>query len=159
MRQTLQGLGPTFPIYQMMPMRELRRFTTWEDEFFGRLMAVFAAMALLLACLGIYALISYSVSRRAREIGVRLALGAMPADVIRMLLREAVQVGSAGLVIGLALAIGIGRALVGSLYGVTLETRLFATMAAVLAGAIVVATWLPARRASSVEPTIALRDE
>ena len=159
MRQTLQRLGPTFPIYQMMPMRELRRFTTWEDEFFGRLMAVFAGMALLLACLGIYALISYSVSRRAREIGVRLALGAMPADVVRMLLREAAGVGSAGLAIGLMLALAIARALVGSLYGVTLDTWLFATMAMALAAAIVLATWVPARRASSVEPTIALRDE
>lgn len=159
MRQTLQRLGPTFPIYQMMPMRELRRFTTWEDEFFGRLMAVFAGMALLLACLGIYALISYSVSRRAREIGVRLALGAMPADVVRMLLREAAGVGGAGLAIGLVLALAIARALVGSLYGVTLDTWLFATMATALAAAIALATWVPARRASSVEPTIALRDE
>lgn len=159
MRQTLQRLGPTFPVYQMMPMRELRRFTTWEDEFFGRLMAVFATMALLLACLGIYALISYSVSRRAREIGVRLALGAMPADVVRMLLRETARVGSAGLVIGLLLALAIARALVGALYGVALDPWLFATMAAVLATAIVLATWLPARRAAGVEPTIALRDE
>jgi ABC-type antimicrobial peptide transport system permease subunit len=159
MRRTLQRLGPTFPIYELMPMRERRRFTTWEDEFFGRLMAVFAAMALLLACLGIYALISYSVSRRSREIGVRLALGAMPGDVVRMLLREAVTVGSAGLAIGLVLAAMVARSLVGSLYGVALDTSLFATMAAVLAGAIVIATWLPARRASSVEPTIALREE
>lgn len=159
MRQALQRLGPTFPVYELMPMRERRRFTTWEDEFFGRLMAVFAAMALLLACLGIYALISYSVSRRAREIGVRLALGAMPRDVIGMLLGESVRVGTVGLVLGLLLAMAIARALVGSLYGVTLDAWLFATMATVLAVSIVLATWLPARRAAGVEPTIALRDE
>jgi predicted permease len=158
-RQALQRLGPTFPIYQLMPMRELRRFTTWEDEFFGRLMAVFAAMALLLACLGIYALIAYSVSRRAREIGVRLALGAMPADVVRMLLRETARVGTAGLIVGLLLAVMIARALVGTLYGVTVDAWLFATMAAPLAVAVIAATWLPARRAARVEPTIALRDE
>jgi predicted permease len=159
MRQALQQLGPTFPVYEMMPMRERRRFTTWEDEFFGRLMAVFAAMALLLACLGIYALISYSVSRRAREIGVRLALGAMPADVVRMLLGETARVGTAGLAIGLLLALAIARMLVGSLYGVALDAWLFATMAIVLAASIVLATWLPARRAAGVEPTITLRDE
>jgi predicted permease len=158
-RQALQRLGPTFPIYQLMPMRELRRFTTWENEFFGRLMAVFAAMALLLACLGIYALIAYSVSRRSREIGVRLALGAMPADVIGMLLRETARVGTAGLIIGLLLAIMIARALVGTLYGVTVDAWLFATMAVPLGAAVIAATWLPARRAARVEPTIALRDE
>ena len=133
--------------------------TTWEQEFFGNLMAMFAAFALLLACLGIYALISYSVGRRSREIGVRLALGARPADVIGMLLRESVKVGGTGLVVGLTLALMIARALVGTLYGVTVDAWLFASMAAPLALAILAATWLPARRAARVEPTVALRDE
>jgi predicted permease len=158
-REALQRIGPTFPIYRLMPMRELRRYTTWEQEFFGNLMAVFAAFALLLACLGIYALISYSVGRRSREIGVRLALGARPADVIRMLLRETAKVGGAGLVVGLTLALMIARALVGTLYGVAVDAWLFASMAAPLALAILAATWLPARRAARVEPTVALRDE
>jgi ABC-type antimicrobial peptide transport system permease subunit len=142
-----------------MPMRELRRYTTWEQEFFGNMMAGFATAALLLACLGIYALISYSVGRRSREIGVRLALGARPYDVVAMLLREMVKVGGVGLVTGLALAIAIARMLVGGLYGVTVDAWLFASMAAPLAAAILLATWLPARRAARVEPTIALRDE
>lgn len=159
MRQALQRLGPTFPIFQMMPMLELRRFTTWENEFFGRLMASFAVMALLLACLGIYALISYSVGRRSREIGVRLALGARPADVIGMLLRESARVGGVGLVVGLTLALMIAQTLVGTLYGVAVDAWLFASMAAPLALAILAATWLPARRAARVEPTVALRDE
>lgn len=158
-REALQRIGPTFPIYRLMPMRELRRYTTWEQEFFGNLMAVFAAFALLLACLGIYALISYSVGRRSREIGVRLALGARPADVIGMLLRESVKVGGTGLVVGLTLALMIARALVGTLYGVAVDAWLFASMAAPLALAILAATWLPARRAARVEPTVALRDE
>jgi predicted permease len=158
-REALQRIGPTFPIYRLMPMRELRRYTTWEQEFFGNLMAVFAAFAMLLACLGIYALISYSVGRRSREIGVRLALGARPADVIGMLLRETVKVGGTGLVVGLTLALMIARALVGSLYGVAVDAWLFGSMAAPLALAILAATWLPARRAARVEPTIALREE
>ena len=158
-REALKRIGPTFPIFRLMPMRELRRYTTWEQEFFGNLMALFAAFALLLACLGIYALISYSVGRRSREIGVRLALGARPADVIGMLLRESVKVGGAGLVFGLTLAMMIARTLVGTLYGVAVDAWLFASMAAPLALAILAATWLPARRAARVEPTIALRDE
>lgn len=158
-REALQRIGPTFPIYRLMPMRELRRYTTWEQEFFGSLMAAFAAFAVLLACLGIYALISYSVGRRSREIGVRLALGARPADVIGMLLRETVKVGGTGLLVGMTLAVMIARVLVGSLYGVTVDAWLFASMAVPLALAILAATWLPARRAARVEPTIALREE
>ena len=158
-REVLRRIGPTFPIYRLMPMRELRRYTTWEQEFFGRLMAWFAAAALLLACLGIYALISYSVGRRGREIGVRLALGARPADVVRMLLRESARVGGTGLIAGLVLAVLIARGLAGSLYGVSVDGWLFVSMLAPLAAAIVAATWLPARRAARVEPTVALRDE
>ena len=158
-RAALQRIGPTFPIYRLMPMRDLRRHTTWEQEFFGSLMALFAGGALLLACLGIYALISYSVGRRSREIGVRLALGARPTDVVRMLLRESAKVGGAGLIAGLTLALMISNGLVGTLYGVAVDGWLFATMAVPLALAILAATWLPARRAARVEPTVALRDE
>jgi predicted permease len=158
-RDALQRVGPTFPIFRLMPMRVLRHYTTWEQEFFGDMMAGFATAALLLACLGIYALISYSVGRRSREIGVRLALGARPGDVVAMLLREMVKVGGAGLAAGLLLAIGIARALVGGLYGVNVDAWLFASMAAPLSAAVIIATLVPARRAAHVEPTIALRDE
>jgi putative ABC transport system permease protein len=158
-RDALRRIGPTFPIFRLMPMRELRKYTTWEQEFFGNLMASFATAAMLLACLGIYALISYSVGRRSREIGVRLALGARPADVVRMLLQETVKVGGTGLIAGVTLGVFIAKALAGSLYGVRVDVWLFATMAAPLALAILLATWLPARRAARVEPTIALRDE
>ena len=159
MREALNRIGPTFPIFRLMPMRVLRHYTTWEQEFFGDLMAGFASAALLLACLGIYALISYSVGRRSREIGVRLALGARPTDVIRMLLQETVKVGGAGLIAGLLLALAIARALVGGLYGVTVDAWLFVSMAAPLAAAVLLATWIPARRAARVQPTIALREE
>lgn len=159
MRGALQKAAPTFAISRLMPMQELRRLTTWEEQLFGNLMAAFAAAALMLACLGIYALIVYSVGRRSHEIGVRLALGAQPGDVIQMMLRESASVGGAGLVVGLLLALTIARALVGTLYGVRVDAWLFASMALPLAFAILAATWVPARRAASVEPTVALRDE
>jgi len=158
-RELLQSLSSSFPIYRLMPMKELRRFTTWEQEFFGRLMGAFAAVALLLACLGIYALISYSVGRRSREIGVRLALGARPADVVGMLLRESARVGGVGLAVGLTLAVLIARGLAGALYGVSIDGWLFVSTALPLAAAILIATWWPARRAAQVQPTRALRDE
>jgi putative ABC transport system permease protein len=158
-RDALRRIGPTFPIYRMMPMRVLRHYTTWEQEFFGNLMAAFAVVALLLACLGVYALISYSVGRRSREIGVRLALGARPGDVIGMLLRETIRIGSTGLAAGLTLGIVIARVLADGLYGVRVDAWLFASMAAPLAVAIIAATLVPARRAARMDPTVALRDE
>jgi hypothetical protein len=157
LRDALRRAAPAFPISSVRTMSDLRQATTWEQEFFGDLMAAFAAAALLLACLGIYALISYSVGRRSHEIGVRLALGARPTDVIRMLMRQTAGVGGAGLVAGLILAVAIARALAGSLYGVSVNGWLFATMALPLALALLVATWIPARRAARVEPTRALR--
>jgi predicted permease len=159
MREALGRVGPTFAVSNLRTMNQMRKATTWEQEFFGNLMAVFAAGALFLACLGIYALISYSVGRRAREIGVRLALGARPADVIGMLLRQTARVGGAGLMVGLIVAMLIAQALAGSLYGVTVDGWLFASMALPLSAAIVLATWLPARRAARIPPTTALRDE
>jgi putative ABC transport system permease protein len=158
-RDLLQSLSSNFPVYRLMPMKELRRFTTWQQEFFGSLMGVFAGVALLLACLGIYALISYSVGRRSREIGVRLALGARPADVVGMLLRESARVGGIGLGVGLTLAVMIARGLTGTLYGVSMDGWLFVSTALPLALSLLVATWWPARRAARVEPTRALRDE
>ena len=155
----LRRIAPTFAVSAVTPMSEVRQRTTWEQEFFGDLMAVFAAGALLLACLGIYALISYSVGRRTQEIGIRLALGARPIDVIAMLLQHTARVGGAGLVIGLMLAIVVGRSIAAGLYGVSLNPWLFASMALPLTAALLIATWLPARRAARIEPTIALRDE
>jgi putative ABC transport system permease protein len=159
LRDAMMRLSPTFAASSPVPMTDVRGRTTWEQEFFGNLMAVFAAGALLLACLGIYALIAYSVGRRSREIGVRLALGARPADVIRMLLQQTARVGSAGLIVGLLLAVAVARALAGNLYGVSVNPWLFASMAAPLTAALLLATWLPARRAARIEPTIALREE
>lgn len=158
-REALHKLNPGFPVYRLMAMSDLRQFTTWEQEFFGDLMSVFAALALGLACLGIYGLIAYSVNQRSREIGVRLALGARPFDVVSMLLRQSAKVGMTGLVLGLLLGMLIARGLTRALYGVESDAWLFASMALPLALAILFATWLPARRAARVDPTVSLRSE
>jgi putative ABC transport system permease protein len=158
-RDALRRAGPAFPVSELTTMTEVRQATTWEQEFFGDLMVAFAAAALMLACLGIYALISYSVGRRSREIGVRLALGARPTDVVGMLLRESARVGGVGLAVGLTLAVMIARGLTSTLYGVSVDSWLFVSTAAPLVAAMAFATWWPARRAARVEPTTALRDE
>jgi ABC-type antimicrobial peptide transport system permease subunit len=141
-----------------MPMRELRRFTTWEQAFIGQLMTALAVAALLLACLGVYALMSYTVGRRSKEIGVRLALGATPLDVVRMLARESGQVALIGAGAGLLLSVAVARALSRSFYGVNESAVTYAGTAIPLAVALVVATWWPARRASRIDPTMVLRD-
>lgn len=84
-------------------MRQVRRFTTWEQQLYGVMMGTFAATALLLACLGVYALLAYAAERRTQEIGVRLALGANATDVVTLFMRQAWRIGVAGLAAGLAL--------------------------------------------------------
>ncbi len=158
-REALHKLHPGFPIGRLMPMADLRRFTTWRQELFGDVMGVFAALALGLACLGVYALIAYSVGHRSREIGVRLALGARPQDVVMMLLGQSAKIGAAGLLGGLALGVLVARVLTRTLYGVTPDVWLFASMAAPLIVAIFIATWVPARKAATVDPTVSLRSE
>jgi predicted permease len=158
-RDALARLSVGLPVFRVMTMPELRRRTNWEQRFFGMVMGLFAGAALLLACLGLYALIAYSTGRRAREIGVRLALGARPRDVVAMLLAESARVAGVGAFAGVLLGVGIARALGGVLYGVGLDAWLVLSMLAPLLATLMMATWLPARRAAHVEPTAALRDE
>jgi predicted permease len=158
-REAVRAMAPAYPLSHLVSMAEVRREATSDEAFLGNLMSAFAVAALLLAGLGIYALIAYSIGRRSREIGVRLALGARPADVMRMLFRDTIKVGGIGLVAGLLLAIVIARGLAGMVYGVAIDSWLFTSMAAPLVLALMLATWLPARRAAVMEPTVALRDE
>ena len=88
-RSALRRVHAGLPVYDIRTMAEVRRFTTWEQQFFGTMMGAFAGTALLLACLGIYALLAYAARRRTHEIGVRLALGAEPRDVVALLVRQA----------------------------------------------------------------------
>jgi predicted permease len=158
-REALARLSAGFPVFRVLTMPELRRLANWEQRFFGMVMGLFAGAALLLACLGLYALIAYSTGRRAREIGVRLALGARPLDVVVMLLAESGRVAGAGAAAGVLLGIALAQALGSVLYGVRLDGWLVVSMLAPLLATLLVATWLPARRAAHVEPTAALRDE
>jgi predicted permease len=151
LQDAARRLSAGFPVFRLMTMAELRRVTNWEQRFFGMLMGGFAATALLLACLGVYTLVAYSVGRRSREIAVRLALGARPWDVTRMFLVESARVAALGAGLGVPLALALSRGLSGILYGVHADSALLLSMLAPLVVVLLVATWLPAHRVGGVE--------
>jgi putative ABC transport system permease protein len=125
-----------------------------------RLLGAFAALALILAALGMYGVLSYVVSRKTREIGLRIAIGASQWDIVRAILRHSAGLTAAGLVVGISLSIGATRVLSTLLYGVSpLDPGTFIAVSALLTAVALLASYLPARRAASIDPVIALRGE
>ncbi|HMD70095.1 MAG TPA: FtsX-like permease family protein, partial [Bryobacteraceae bacterium] len=129
-------------------------------KYVSRLTALFAAIAMLMAAMGIYGVIGYSVARRTHEFGVRMVLGAGAADVVRLVLRQALYVVAIGLAIGVAGALAVARLLASWLYGVGERDPLTFTLVPLALGAIaLLASYIPARRATRVDPAVALRCE
>jgi putative ABC transport system permease protein len=130
------------------------------QRFQMRLLALFALLALTLAAVGIYGVISYSVSRRTHEIGIRMALGAERAAVLRMVMAEGARMALAGIAAGIAAAAALSRLLASQLYEVSaIDMTTYALVPILLLTVALVAIYIPARRATSVDPTIALRYE
>jgi ABC-type antimicrobial peptide transport system permease subunit len=128
-------------------------------SFTSLLLAVAAATALLLAAVGLYGVVSYAVTRRTREIGMRMAIGARPGQVEWMVVAQSLLLVGLGLAVGLAAALAGTRVLEGLLYGVEpTEPRAFAAAAALLTAVALLASWIPARRAARVDPSEALRE-
>jgi predicted permease len=159
-RRALEQIDPAQPVTAARSMSDLmsqsiadRRGTVW-------LLGTFALFALLLAALGLYALIAYLVRQRTREIGVRLALGATPAHIFRLVLRQGAGLTAGGLAGGLAGALALHQLLATQLVGVSgSDPRIYGAVALLIAAIAGLATWLPARRATKVDPLIALRAE
>jgi putative ABC transport system permease protein len=132
--------------------------TLAQARFNSLLLAIFAGLALLLASLGIYGVISYSVAQRTSEIGIRMALGAQRGDILRLVVGTGVRLAVAGLAIGVVLALALSRTVTGLLFQTTgTDPATFASVVAVLALVAVLASYLPARRASRIPPVEALR--
>ena len=124
------------------------------------LLAIFAAVAISLATIGLYGLMSYSVTQRTHEIGIRIAIGAGRSDVVRMVVGQGIILVGFGLVAGLLGAFALTRLMTTLLFGVSAtEPLVFAAVSGILVAAAVVAAWVPARRATRVDPIIALRYE
>ena len=156
----VRGLDPELPVFAVRTMDDAMAATVEERHFAMQLLALFAAAALALSAVGIYGVIAYGVAQRTREIGIRMALGARPADVRRMLLLEGGKLAGAGVAIGLAGSVLLTRAMSALLYEVgPRDPMTLVSVPAVLAGVALAATFFPARRASRVDPTTALRSE
>jgi predicted permease len=133
---------------------------TAREDFNMTLLSVFSAVALLLASIGVYGMLSYSVQQRSQEIGIRMAIGAQDADVRGMVIKQGMALAGLGILIGLAGAFGLARLLTSLLYGVKpYDPLTFAAVAVTLAVIALIACWIPARRATRVDPLVALRYE
>ncbi|MGH8638094.1 MAG: ABC transporter permease [Burkholderiales bacterium] len=159
-RQTILSLDPNLPITVAKPLGELVDGRMVQDRLLARLSMAFGVVALLLAAIGLYGVLSYGVARRTNEIGIRKALGAQHDAVMAMILRETGLLLAVGLVVGIALSAAGLRLITSRLYGLApADPMAFAVAVAVLAGVALVAAWLPAYRASRVDPLVALRYE
>jgi len=161
-RRAVREIDPTLPVISLKTFSQHvgSNLQLWTVRAGATLFTVFGALALLLAIVGVYGVKAYSVARRTREIGIRMALGARPNTVQWMILREGSFMLAGGIVIGLLLAIATGKILSGILYQVgALDPIAFSIAPLLLAGATLLATWLPARRATRISPMMALRTE
>ncbi len=156
----VQEVDSSIPLYDIKTMQERVDQSLVARRFVVILLTSFAGLALLLAAIGLYGVISYSVGLRTRELGVRMALGAQRASVLRLVLLQGMRLAAIGIVCGIAAALGLGRLFSSLLFQVGMLAALpwFAAVGTLLA-VVLLASYLPARRAASIEPMQALRSE
>ncbi len=159
-RQTVQGLNPNQPIYNVDSMAGVVRQQTWYYYVFGSIFIVFGAAALFMATVGLYGVLAFSVSRRTRELGIRMALGADAGDVIRLVLRQGGKQLGIGLLTGLLIAFGLTRVIGILMFEMSPQDPPVFTLVIITVALVgLLASFVPARRATGVQPVIALRAE
>ena len=158
-RDAIRAVDQGVPLFLVRPMSEVHRLAFWEKGLFGKMFSAFGIAALAMAAIGLYGVISYGVSQRTREIGVRVALGAGERDVRRLVLGEGVRLTATGVALGVAGALVTNRGIAALLWGVSPGDPLtFVAIAVLLVGVALAASWVPARRAMRLEPVEALRE-
>jgi putative ABC transport system permease protein len=159
-RQAVQSIDKNLPVTDFQSFPDVLGASVAQDRFRTLLMASFSAIALLLAAVGIFGVISYSASQRTREIGIRMALGAERGDVLRMVVGQGLRLALIGVAVGVAGALALTRFLSSMLYGVTpTDPITFIGVSLILIAVALVACYIPARRAAKVDPMVALRYE
>ena len=159
-RDAIHDVDKDQPIYRVMTMEQVVSNSVAQKRFSMVLLLIFAGVALLLAAVGIYGVMSYSVTQRTHELGIRMALGAQSGDVLKMVVRQGMGITLIGVAIGLAGAFAATKVMSSLLFGVgTHDPITFIAIPLILAGVALVACFIPALRATKVDPMIALRYE
>jgi predicted permease len=160
MRDAVRAVDPTQPVSQIRLMTSMVNNSLAPRRFVVTVLGVFATMALAMALIGLYGVISYAVTQRTQELGVRMALGAQPAEILRLVLGQGMKLAGIGVAAGLLISLAMSRVLRGELFHVSaVDPLTFALMAAALIAAALLASYIPARRATRVDPMVALRYE
>jgi putative ABC transport system permease protein len=159
-RREFRAVDPALPVFELQTMEDIHRSSLWEQRLYGAMFGSFAAVALVLAAVGLYGVIAYMVTLRTHEIGVRMALGAQRGDMLRMVIRSGITLTALGVAIGLAGAFAVTGLLRQFLFGVgSTDLVTFIGIPLLLTLVALVASWIPARRATRVDPMLALRYE
>jgi ABC-type antimicrobial peptide transport system permease subunit len=160
LRNAVRAVDPTQPVSQIALLSDQVESSLASRRFVVTVLGVFAGMALLMAVIGLYGVISYAVTQRTQELGVRIALGAQRGEIMRLVLGQGMRLAGIGATFGLAASLGISRWLRTELFHVSaFDPLTFVLMAAALIAAALLASYIPARRATRVDPMVALRYE
>jgi ABC-type antimicrobial peptide transport system permease subunit len=159
-REQIRASDPSLAVFEISSMEALRRRGYWQESLFGWMFGLFGVVALILAAVGVYGVLSYTVSQRTQEIGVRVALGASRGSVVSLIVGGGMRLAAIGVVLGIGGALLITPVIKAQLFNVSPADPLsFIGVALFLSGVALVASYVPARRAMAVDPLVALRAE